>query len=1277
MEDVGRRVNYFCVTWTIFCFVQTFAQLGNQGHDVNMINKLNPMNQGGVPAGLPGRQGAPAHLGAGGGAGNGQGQGLPPRANPPVGTPNARLPPQHGKPGGKLVFKPAQFKLSETAECADDCQKFCNPKQYRNNFAMLDCLQSDVKIMNEISEDCQHFIWRYKVNLTRDDRFDYASQEVCSAELQQIKDCHNLKKGDGHIIPCLIENMDNVTGKCRTYLEKMASIVFSDYRLIYRFVDNCEKDINTLKCGRVGPVDEEEDFHSQGKTLECLEEHLQDLDNNCKKQVLRVAELQADDYHLDKRLFYACRDDREHFCEDVAAGEGRIFECLFKHKFEKGMSKKCQKMLTVRQQLIAQDVKVEKTFWAACKQDIHTQKCFLHPSMQDHTEDTRRAAVLLCLENALKKDESLSAQCIAEMSELRQSLMEDYQISPEIVANCGTEITKCGGGVKRGGETLHCLMAMAQPKHDKSQADHPPVSVLCMRALEDLMKEADPGSDWKIDRALHMACEPVVETACRDVPRGEAHILNCLMEKVDTDAMTDECEARLMEIQYFIARDFKLDAALYKNCHNDAVNLCSAPKDWIEQGTTHPDNSPLILPCLYRHMKHDDDDDDNNDRGLQHSDNSASTAKIFIQLRLDRQLFKKCKSDAADLCNAPKNWISSGEEKKEKQGHVLSCLYRHFKADKLDKKHHGKKVSKPCKHEIKRVMRQRAKRVELKPEIEENCVQDLGMHCSDSELYKPGQEIACLQDHLDDLSAACHEVISNYTEDEEEMLELDNILMKACTPMIDKFCDEVRMDDDAEAEDIMQCLIDNKHHPDMDDKCKAGIEHHQLISLKDFRFNHKFKEACKKSVLKYCRNKKTKYEVVSCLSEHVRNDTLMDEKHRIEKHCRKQLRVEALERGENIKFDPVLEEKCHTDIQKFCGDIEKGNAKIIRRNCTKTCHKLLFKREEEEAVVGDFKLHSACKQMIKKHCRNEEEEDMLGCLKRYKDDPNFDDKCRALIIKRQINQNTDYRLNPTLMKTCKMDIPKFCRDVVKTQKNDDDLEGKVVTCLRKQYAVNRLSRDCHDTIRDIIKDSALNYMEDAALAQACEKEIVRYCGEEHQWAMDSEANKGKSKNKVEMVVQTDGQGRVIECLKKKFKEEVITASECRQQIARINQEAEVDINVDPLLHMACQQDLYRFCGDQESGEGRKMACLLAEFEDHASRLKPDCLKLLKQRKELWELSAQVAPIEGFQQIYDQIASSPSKLYILGVICAVIGMIFIVGITCGRASKKIAKQNKMK
>ena len=85
----------------------------------------------------------------------------------------------------------------------------------------------------------------------------------------------------------------------------------------------------------------------------------------------------------------------------------------------------------------------------------------------------------------LTADEAVSEQCVAEMSELRQSLMEDYQISPEIVASCGKEITDyCGNGVERGGKTIHCLMAAARPKHDKHHQGSPPeVGAPCMRAV--------------------------------------------------------------------------------------------------------------------------------------------------------------------------------------------------------------------------------------------------------------------------------------------------------------------------------------------------------------------------------------------------------------------------------------------------------------------------------------------------------------------------------------------------------------------------------------------------------------------------------------------------------------------------------------------------------------------------------------------------------------------------------------------------------------------------
>lgn len=75
----------------------------------------------------------------------------------------------------------------------------------------------------------------------------------------------------------------------------------------------------------------------QGNTILCLARKIGDLEETCKKQVLRVAELQSDDYHLDRPLYYACREARERFCENIHAGGGKVFDCLLKHKNDRKM----------------------------------------------------------------------------------------------------------------------------------------------------------------------------------------------------------------------------------------------------------------------------------------------------------------------------------------------------------------------------------------------------------------------------------------------------------------------------------------------------------------------------------------------------------------------------------------------------------------------------------------------------------------------------------------------------------------------------------------------------------------------------------------------------------------------------------------------------------------------------------------------------------------------------------------------------------------------------
>jgi len=54
------------------------------------------------------------------------------------------------------------------------------------------------------------------------------------------------------VIPCLVEYINNVTdANCLAFLKRMRTIVFSDYRLIYKFVDNCRANIDHFQCGRL------------------------------------------------------------------------------------------------------------------------------------------------------------------------------------------------------------------------------------------------------------------------------------------------------------------------------------------------------------------------------------------------------------------------------------------------------------------------------------------------------------------------------------------------------------------------------------------------------------------------------------------------------------------------------------------------------------------------------------------------------------------------------------------------------------------------------------------------------------------------------------------------------------------------------------------------------------------------------------------------------------------------------------------------------------------
>lgn len=118
----------------------------------------------------------------------------------------------------------------------------------------------------------------------------------------------------------------------------------------------------------------------------------------------------------------------------------------------------------------------------------------------------------------------------------------------------------------------------------------------------------------------------------------------------------------------------------------------------------------------------------------------------------------------------------------------------------------------------------------------------------------------------------------------------------------------------------MDCLISHKNDADLNKGCRAAIEHFQIISLKSYHFTTKFKEACRPHVLRFCGASATKNEVVACLSEVMRNDTIRAQRHQIPKECRQQVKSQLYQQRESISLDPKLANVCKNELKQFCSD---------------------------------------------------------------------------------------------------------------------------------------------------------------------------------------------------------------------------------------------------------------------------------------------------------------------------------------------------------------------
>ncbi|KAI6216457.1 hypothetical protein M3Y99_01820900 [Aphelenchoides fujianensis] len=967
-------------------------------------------------------------------------------------APGQQAPPE----SSKLVYRP---------ECLVDIQTHCKqvisqlpPGQVLSDMAALECLQdAGVTEQGQLTSQCAQAVWEYKILLTQDERFIGAVKQFCEAEMKTVNElieCTNDRR-PGYALSCIMDHGHKVpqNTRCFQFLVKAERLAFSDYQLIAPFVEHCGPVVAQLGCGTLTKISAHQGArypHSQGQTLECLIDKMvnipkdqnqativKNLSKECRQQVMRLAELQSEDFHMDRPLYYACREDRERFCSEIAAGDGKVFECLLAHKDDKFMEPKCSKMLSERAGLMGQNYHLAHPLLKTCANELKAHHCLPQVGFEKSV-NFHLSWVLLCLENGRHRFEQqqyekqqaakekkpidqtaelmpFSAECTHEMITHRQFMVQEFRMSPEIVMTCAQEIDRfCSptGDLQTGGATIHCLLQHAEARDPNKQ-----VGAQCVNALQQLMKVAEVGSNYKVDSVLYQSCRPLIEGKCKMDLESEAKTLSCLMDHIDADDMPNECEQRLVEVQYFMARDWSLDPQLYDACHKEAVERCHAPNDWHKTDMSHPeavvDPGPQVLACLYR-SAYDD--------------------------------------------QSP--------------------------------------LSQNCQVNVHRVLRERASRVNLISDVEENCRDALSEYCSHN--VKPQEEMKCLQEEFEKPPfkqnfPKCYDEIEKFTkmdgivfehrvlgtptdldkeckkqlrvafleqekvnfDDKKHMADADPQLMKECNGDLQRFqCANLNS-----FEEIVECL--REKFDELSAPCKALVFARQEVEAADNSFDVELSKKCSFDIKRYCGSQPDD-RVLDCLS----NTKIVRQ---LQKGCQRIVHERLLERVQDDRLNPTLIEACQDEAQRHCPEeYRRVNDPAQKRQSLgpiiATCLRTKFvefrgqvhlgpkcKSEIANLILeGEFDPSldpSACKATINIHCsnaiiaKNGNFDTVLECLKAdFYQNQIADKSCARELARRTKEALVDIQMDPSLHEACSVDINRLCRDVPAGQ-------SRIITCL--------------------------------------------------------------------------------------------------------------------------------------------------------------------------------------------------------------------------------------
>lgn len=235
--------------------------------------------------------------------------------------------------------------IFEEAECIP-YRSYCNVEN--DDISILECLLAlHPDNLQRFDNKCQNIIWSHITSLLDNKKVKEVLYPVCSNVFRTL-DC-KFNEGSVTSLKCIVGKKDSIDNtECLTLVNKLENVAFYDFRFISEFLQDCSNDIDKLKCGRL-----DHNGLSNSNTIVCLQNNFYNVTEQCRTEVLKLAEIQSDNIKLDRQLYLSCAEDQMRYCRQFAPGSGRVFKCLMDHRQEI-LTDKCLEHLLRRQKLISE-----------------------------------------------------------------------------------------------------------------------------------------------------------------------------------------------------------------------------------------------------------------------------------------------------------------------------------------------------------------------------------------------------------------------------------------------------------------------------------------------------------------------------------------------------------------------------------------------------------------------------------------------------------------------------------------------------------------------------------------------------------------------------------------------------------------------------------------------------------------------------------------------------------------------------------------------------------